>query len=56
MGTGSGQVFYPTQNYSMGQGSAHGSFHSSVPNDDDDDDSPVEEMSAVKTKKPTNEL
>ncbi|GKB29192.1 hypothetical protein Tco_0868593 [Tanacetum coccineum] len=45
------QEFYPTQDYSMGQGSAHGSAHGLAPVDDDDDDSPVEEMSPVKAKK-----
>ncbi|GJX32522.1 hypothetical protein Tco_0242377 [Tanacetum coccineum] len=40
------QEYYPTKDYSMGQGSAHGS-------DPVDDDSPVEEMSPVKAKKPS---
>ncbi|GJR96577.1 hypothetical protein Tco_0268751 [Tanacetum coccineum] len=39
------QDYYPTQDYSMGQGSAHGSAPVV------DDDSPVEEMSPVKAKK-----
>ncbi|GJV02513.1 hypothetical protein Tco_1336082 [Tanacetum coccineum] len=39
------QEYYPTQDYSMGHGSA--------PVDDDEDDSPVEEMSPVKAKKPS---
>ena len=51
-GTGSGQPYYSTQNYSMGQGTGHRSFHDSVPNDDDDD-SLVVETSPVKPKKPT---
>nr|GEV46839.1 hypothetical protein [Tanacetum cinerariifolium] len=38
------QEYYQSQDYSMGQGSAHGS----APVDDDDNDSPVEEMSPVK--------
>ncbi|GJY46330.1 hypothetical protein Tco_0435393 [Tanacetum coccineum] len=38
------QEYYPTQNYSMGHGSAHGSAPV------DDDDFPVEEMSPVKAK------
>ncbi|GKD69191.1 hypothetical protein Tco_1323281 [Tanacetum coccineum] len=42
------QEYYQTQDYSMGQGSAHGS--ASV---DDDDDSPVEEMSPVNANKPS---
>nr|GEV21128.1 hypothetical protein [Tanacetum cinerariifolium] len=41
------QEYYPTQDYSMGQGLAHGSAPV------DDDDSPVEEMSPVKPKKPS---
>ncbi|GJS18794.1 40S ribosomal protein S20-2 [Tanacetum coccineum] len=45
------QEYYPTQDYFMGQGSAHGSVHSSAPVDDND--SPVEEMSPVKAKKPS---
>nr|GEW51030.1 hypothetical protein [Tanacetum cinerariifolium] len=45
------QEYYPTQDYSMGQGSAHGSAHGSAPVDDDD--SPVEEMSPVKAKNPS---
>lgn len=51
VGTGSG---YPSQEMSPGyQGSAHGSYHVSVPNDDvaDDDDALSEEMSPVKPKK-----
>ncbi|GKC88957.1 hypothetical protein Tco_1149606 [Tanacetum coccineum] len=40
------QEYYPTQDYSMGQGSAHGSAPVV-----DDDDSPIEEMSPVKAKK-----
>ncbi|GJS80066.1 RNA-directed DNA polymerase, eukaryota, reverse transcriptase zinc-binding domain protein [Tanacetum coccineum] len=47
--------YYQSQDYSMGQGSAHGfahgSAHGSAPVDDDD--SPVEEMSPVKAKKPS---
>ncbi|GKC45367.1 hypothetical protein Tco_1063089 [Tanacetum coccineum] len=43
------QEYYQSQDYSMGQGSAHGS----APVEDDDDDSPVEEMSPVKAKKPS---
>ncbi|GKC81356.1 hypothetical protein Tco_1137073 [Tanacetum coccineum] len=39
------QEYYPTQDYSMGQGSAHDSAPV------DDDDSPVEEMLPVKAKK-----
>nr|GFB26465.1 hypothetical protein [Tanacetum cinerariifolium] len=39
------QEYYQTQDYSMSQGSAHGSALV------DDDDSPVEEMSPVKAKK-----
>ncbi|PWA78487.1 hypothetical protein CTI12_AA207250 [Artemisia annua] len=51
--TGSG---YPSQQMSSGyQGSRHGSYHDSVPNDDlfgDDDDNTIsEEMSPVKPKK-----
>ncbi|GJX92467.1 hypothetical protein Tco_0345793 [Tanacetum coccineum] len=46
------QEYYPTQDYSMGQGSAHDTAHGSAPVDDDDD-SPVEEMSPVKAKKPS---
>ncbi|GJU31127.1 hypothetical protein Tco_1174716 [Tanacetum coccineum] len=42
------QEYYQSQDYSMGQGSAHGSAHCSAPVDDDDDNSPVEEMSPVK--------
>ncbi|GKG40573.1 hypothetical protein Tco_0467350, partial [Tanacetum coccineum] len=42
------QEYYPTQDYSMGQGSAHGSAPV-----DNDDDSSVEEMSPVKAKKPS---
>ena len=59
MGSGSGYPAqgYPSQEFSMGQGSAHGSYHDLVPNDDDDDDdedkTPSEEMSPVKPKKPT---
>ena len=48
VGTGSGYPAegYPSQEYSMGQGSGHGSYHDSVPNDDDDDDNTLsEEMS-----------
>ncbi|GJZ69337.1 hypothetical protein Tco_0632887 [Tanacetum coccineum] len=45
------QEYYPTQDYSMGQGSAHGSAPI-----DDDDDSPVEEMSPVKAKKPSRRV
>ncbi|GKA18498.1 hypothetical protein Tco_0698413 [Tanacetum coccineum] len=41
------QEYYHTQDYSMGQGSAHGSAPV------DDDDSPVKEMSPVKAKKPS---
>ncbi|GJS47115.1 hypothetical protein Tco_0597236 [Tanacetum coccineum] len=41
------QEFYPTQDYSIAQGSAHGSAPV------DDDDSLVEEMSTVKAKKPS---
>ncbi|GKA56079.1 hypothetical protein Tco_0755151 [Tanacetum coccineum] len=41
------QEYYPTHDYSIGQGSAYGS--SLV----DDDDSPVEEMSPVIAKKPS---
>lgn len=39
VGVGSGYPAegYPIQEYSMGQGSAHGLYHDSVPNDDDDD-------------------
>ncbi|GKA50465.1 hypothetical protein Tco_0743538 [Tanacetum coccineum] len=37
------QDYYQSQDYSMGQGSAHGSAFVT-----DDDDSPVEEMSPVK--------
>ncbi|GJZ85173.1 hypothetical protein Tco_0650512 [Tanacetum coccineum] len=40
------QEYYQSQDYSMGQGSAHSS--APVDYDDDDDDSPVEEMSPVK--------
>nr|GEW35676.1 hypothetical protein [Tanacetum cinerariifolium] len=40
----------PTQDYSMGCGSAHGSAHGSTPVDDD---SPVEEISPVKANKPS---
>ncbi|GJW20447.1 hypothetical protein Tco_0031069 [Tanacetum coccineum] len=43
------QEYYPTQDYSIGQGSSHGS----APVDDDDDSSPVKEMSPVKAKKPS---
>ncbi|GJW92304.1 hypothetical protein Tco_0169857 [Tanacetum coccineum] len=43
------QEYYPTQDYFMGHGSAHGS----APVDDDEDDSRVEEMSSVKAKKPS---
>ncbi|GKA31948.1 hypothetical protein Tco_0718315 [Tanacetum coccineum] len=45
------QENYPTQDYSMGQGSAHGSADGSALVDDDN--SPVEEMSPVKAKKPS---
>ncbi|GJQ99409.1 hypothetical protein Tco_0522394 [Tanacetum coccineum] len=45
------QKYYPTQDYSMGQGSAHGSAHDSALVDEDD--SSVEEMSPVKSKKPS---
>ncbi|GKD43217.1 hypothetical protein Tco_1267862 [Tanacetum coccineum] len=45
------QEYYPAQDYSMGQGSAHSSGHSSAPVEDDDDDSPVKDMSPVKAKK-----
>ncbi|PWA38554.1 hypothetical protein CTI12_AA580310 [Artemisia annua] len=53
VGTGSG---YPSHQMSLGyQGSGHGSYHDSVPNDDlggDDDDNTIsEEMSPVKPKK-----
>ncbi|PWA56788.1 hypothetical protein CTI12_AA413620 [Artemisia annua] len=53
VGTGSG---YPSHQMSPGyQGSRHGSYHDSVPNDDlvgDDDDNTIsEEMSPVKPKK-----
>ncbi|GKB64673.1 hypothetical protein Tco_0920859 [Tanacetum coccineum] len=41
------QEYYQTQDYSMGQGSAHGSAPV-----DDDGDSTVKEMSPVKAKKP----
>ncbi|GKA89542.1 hypothetical protein Tco_0811354 [Tanacetum coccineum] len=44
------QEYYQTQDYSMGQGSAHGSAYGSALVDDDDE-SPVEEMSPVKAKK-----
>nr|GEX95015.1 hypothetical protein [Tanacetum cinerariifolium] len=40
------QEYFPTQDFSMGQGSAH----SSAPVDDDD--SPVEKISPVKAKRP----
>nr|GEZ63098.1 hypothetical protein [Tanacetum cinerariifolium] len=43
------QEYYQTQDYSMSQGSAHGSAYGSALVDDDD--SPVEEMSPVKAKK-----
>nr|GEW14065.1 hypothetical protein [Tanacetum cinerariifolium] len=46
------QEYYPTQDYSMGQGSTHGSAHGSAPVNDDDD-SPVEEMSLIKAKNPS---
>ncbi|GJX06273.1 hypothetical protein Tco_0194205 [Tanacetum coccineum] len=44
------QEYYQSQDYSMGQGSAHGSAYSSAHGSavDDDDDSSVEEMSPVK--------
>ncbi|GKC37702.1 hypothetical protein Tco_1050086 [Tanacetum coccineum] len=45
------QEYYPTHDYSMGQGSAHGSAHGSSPVDNDD--SPIEEMSPVIAKKPS---
>ncbi|GJT28932.1 hypothetical protein Tco_0909207 [Tanacetum coccineum] len=45
------QEYYPTQYYSMGQGSAHGSGHGSAPVDNDS--SHVEEMSPIKAKKPS---
>ena len=53
VGTSSG---YLSQEYSMAQGSAHGSFYDSVQNDDDDDaddddNTLSEEMSPVKPKK-----
>lgn len=57
VGTGSGYLAerYPCQEYSMGQGSAHGSYHDSVSNDDvaddDDDNTLSKEMSPVKPKK-----
>ncbi|GJR46197.1 hypothetical protein Tco_1314300 [Tanacetum coccineum] len=41
------QEYYQSRDYSIGQGSAHGSAPV-----DEDDDSPVEEMPPVKTKKP----
>ncbi|GJZ04380.1 hypothetical protein Tco_0537655 [Tanacetum coccineum] len=44
------QEYYPTQDYSMGHGLAHGS---APVDDDEEDDSPVEEMSPVKLKKPS---
>ncbi|GJR33999.1 hypothetical protein Tco_1209683 [Tanacetum coccineum] len=56
------QEYYPSQDYSMGHGSAHGSSHGSAHgsshgsapvNDDEEDDSPVEEVSPVKPKKPS---
>ncbi|GKB98739.1 hypothetical protein Tco_0984876 [Tanacetum coccineum] len=48
------QEYYPSQDYSMGHGSAHGSTHGSAPvNDDEEDDSPVEEVLPVKPKKPS---
>ena len=49
MGTGSGQAYCPTQDYSIGQGSGHGSFYDSAPVEDD---FPVKEMSPAKAKKP----
>ena len=49
MGQGSARG-YLTQYYSVGQGSAHDSFHDSAPIEDD---SPVEEMSPVNAKKPS---
>lgn len=50
VGAGSGQAYYPTQDYSMGQGLGHGSFHDSALLEDD---SPVEEMPPFKAKKPS---
>nr|GFC85963.1 hypothetical protein [Tanacetum cinerariifolium] len=49
------QEYYPTQDYSMGQGSAHGTAYSSAHGSAvvDDDDSPVKEMSVIKAKKPS---
>nr|GEY66897.1 hypothetical protein [Tanacetum cinerariifolium] len=44
------QEYYPSQDYSMGRGSAHGS---APVNDDEEDDSSVEEVSPIKLKKPS---
>nr|GEV00223.1 hypothetical protein [Tanacetum cinerariifolium] len=44
------QEYYPSQDYSMGHGSAYGS---APVNDDEEDESHVEEVSPVKPKKPS---
>ncbi|GKF91406.1 hypothetical protein Tco_0275107, partial [Tanacetum coccineum] len=42
--------------HGLGHGSTHGSAHGLIPFHNDEDDSPVEEVSLVKTKKPSRRV